>query len=304
MGQLIVNLWEDDREVLLIVQNLVNESIRSCDIGFMFTAIYDTAWVATVSRTTALGTYWLFPDCFQHLLDHQSVEGGWTSYTSQVDGILSTLAVLLALVKYNSVKNQHSDSTLSSNIGIRIVKAATSLQTQLQDWDVNVCDQVGFEILVSALLTMLDSHGFISSFPGRQSLMNLNEKRLAKFSPEMLYGPLQVTHLHSLEAFVGTIDFDRVSHHKTVHDSMMTSPSSTAVHLMNRSVWDHDAEVYLRTVITEGVGKSNDSVPCAFPITVFELTWVRNIYPKSFLISLLMRASGALYASQIRLFHS
>ncbi|KAF2820523.1 hypothetical protein CC86DRAFT_237655, partial [Ophiobolus disseminans] len=55
---------------------------------------------------------------------------------------------------------------------------------------------------------------------------------LAKLDPSLLYGPVQTTALHSLEAFIGKIDFTKLRHRK-VKRSMLGSPSSTAAYLMN-----------------------------------------------------------------------
>ncbi|KAF7904155.1 hypothetical protein EAF00_001489 [Botryotinia globosa] len=75
---------------------------------------------------------------------------------------------------------------------------------------------------------------------------------MAKFHPEVLYRPTKTTLLHSLEAFIGKIDFDRIVHHK-IHGHFMASPSSTAAYLMNCSVWDQETEVYLRSAITNSI---------------------------------------------------
>lgn len=72
---------------------------------------------------------------------------------------------------------------------------------------------------------------------------------------------------------MGKIDFDKVISRKT-NGSLMASPASTAAYLMNCTVWDYESESYLRSAISEGSGKGNGSIPCAFPTTFFEVTWV------------------------------
>lgn len=67
----------------------------------MSPSIYDTAWVSIISRITAHGTHWVFPECFQYVLDTQQEDGSWQSYSSQVDGILNTAASLVALMKHS-----------------------------------------------------------------------------------------------------------------------------------------------------------------------------------------------------------
>lgn len=112
---------------------------------------------------------------------------------------------------------------------------------------------VGVEILVPALLTMLENESIFLNFPGRKLLQGLNAVKLRCINPEMLYAT-PTTFLHSLEAFIGTLNFDRVIHHKRL-GSMMASPASTAAYLIHASTWDEEAERYIRKVIVEGEGK-------------------------------------------------
>jgi hypothetical protein len=296
----------DHRDALLLIGALVNECSRPCGTGSMSSAIYDTAWLAMLSRPApdGSGSFWLFPESFQYILEAQCLGGGssssgfggWPSYASQVDGILNTMAALLALLKHHNHRGAHAyalDPTLPGDIERRITLAAESLRRQLRDWDVESCDQVGFEILIPSLLCMLESEGgtsnssptqspqpafssFSFSFPGRAPLMALHTAKMARFRPALLYAPLQTTAIHSLEAFVGRVDFDRLRHHRAPDGSLMASPASTAAYLMNCAVWDDDAERYLRMVVTEGAGRGDGSVPCAFPTTIFEITWVNT----------------------------
>lgn len=265
----------DVLEAKFLVGSLANESFRAGGSGSMSTSIYDTAWVSMVSKDVDGVRHWLFPEAFQHIVDAQAKDGSWESYSSQVDGILNTMAALLAFVSHQNADN-FSYSVLPPDIDARILKAQDSLRHQLQTWDVRSCVHVGFEILVPALLRMLEQYNIVCQFPGRTHLLQLNQEKLSRFQPEIFYENIQVTALHSLEAFIGTIDFNRIKHHLK-DGSVMASPSSTAAYLMNTSTWDDESEIYLRNTIIEGAGKGNGSVPCAFPTTFFEFTWVRYI---------------------------
>ncbi|OTB18376.1 hypothetical protein K445DRAFT_309112 [Daldinia sp. EC12] len=55
---------------------------------------------------------------------------------------------------------------------------------------------------------------------------------------------------------------------------MMASPASTAAYLMNSSSWDDEAETYLRTVLHRPNNLDRGSVPCAWPTSIFEVSWV------------------------------
>ncbi|KAL9034313.1 MAG: hypothetical protein Q9214_007099 [Letrouitia sp. 1 TL-2023] len=56
---------------------------------------------------------------------------------------------------------------------------------------------------------MLEQEGIFFDFAGREQLLNVRAKKLSKFKIEMLYSKMQNPALHSLEAFIGKIDFDR-----------------------------------------------------------------------------------------------
>ncbi|QDS74818.1 hypothetical protein FKW77_002408 [Venturia effusa] len=262
-------------EAVLLIHQLANHDDSIYGLGSMTCAIYDTAWVAMVSKETDGKSSWLFPESFIYLLEHQSDNGSWESYGAQVDGIMNSLAALLALKRHQKQPELSLD-ILPYDIEARVQRAITSIADQLQAWDVESTMHVGFEYLVPALLTMLEAEEVYFRFAGRDRLMAINHKKMARFRPAMLYGEQKITALHSLEAFIGLIDFDRVQHHKTF-GSMMASPSSTAAYLMSASEWDMESEAYLRHVVKFGHGGSSGGVPSAFPSSYFEKTW-RNVH--------------------------
>ena len=260
-----------DRQAHSLVQRLAT-GCKNGSLGSATVAIYDTAWVSMVSKVDDGQEAWLFPECFQFLLDNQLPNGGWQCYSTPYDGLLNTLAALLALQKHaNRSDMRHRPN--SPDLEVRISKATMYLQESLQHWDVDQSLQVGFEILVPALLSMLESENIHFVFSGRKQLESLNARKLARFDPDVLYRA-PTTFLHSLEAFIDRIDFDRLSHYKTC-GSMMASPASTAAYLMRSSTWDSEAELYLRKALHEGSGNSVGGVPSVFPMPIFEVSWVR-----------------------------
>ncbi|ORY10760.1 hypothetical protein BCR34DRAFT_654185 [Clohesyomyces aquaticus] len=118
----------------------------------------------------------------------------------------------------------------------------------LGGWDLEATDRVGLEVLVPNLLRLLEIQGVKFDFPARKALMALNEVKWTKLGPA-LTSPTPTTLIHTLEAFFGTLDFDKVKHHKIPNGSMLASPSSTVAYLMNSSTWDEEAEAYLRAVL-------------------------------------------------------
>ncbi len=247
------------------------DGIASSNLGTVTTAIYDTAWLSMLYRKEGEAGYWVFPECLQYLLSHQLPNGGWEAYATKEDGILNSLAALLAL-------RRHQGSPTSNTMLEKSIERAISfLETSLQTLEVNENLPVGFEHLVPTLLRLLKVEGIHFSFPAEGALMAVNEIKLKKFTPDLLYGTAESTLLHSLETFIGIVDFNKLGHRK-IFGGMMFSPASTAAYLMNISSWDEDAEMYLRRVIHEGSGKGNGAVPCVFPTPVFEISWVWRFF--------------------------
>ena len=256
-------------------QTLIQRLATGCqsnNLGSATVAVYDTAWVSMVSKFEDGHRVWLFPECFHYLLETQLPNGGWESHASLDDSLLHTLAALLAMKRHISACGPMSYPNLP-DLEDRISQATAYVQNSLNCWTVEENLHVGFEILLPAHLSMLQKEGIDFVFPERQRLEMLSARKLANFDPEMLYNT-PTTSLHSLEAFIDRIDFDKLGHHKTF-GSMMASPASTAAYLMCSSIWDTDAEFYLRRVVKEGSGKDSGAVPSVFPMPVFEITWVR-----------------------------
>ena len=239
--------------------------------------IYDTAWLAMVVKSEneedTMQSRWLFPSLYYRILECQNPSGAFGQQEDGVDGILNTMAALLALRKLERNPSIVGGPAVL-DISERIDQGRAFLESALVSWDVSSTVHVGFEILVPNLINLLHDEGVdFRNFPGYPMLVSLNQQKLAKFQPELLYMQGKTTLIHSLEAFIGHIDFDRVSHH-LVNGAMMNSPSSTAAYLMNCSTWDAGAESYLRFVASE-----RGMIPSAFPTSIFETSWVRKNDP-------------------------
>ncbi|KAK8038504.1 Copalyl diphosphate synthase [Apiospora rasikravindrae] len=269
----------------------IAKRIKEGPFGSFSPSIYDTSWLARV-RQPDNQSQWLFPECFAYLLETQSQEGGRTVHLTEVDRILNTMAALVTLREH-----QDGHDTAVSGLGERIAKAQRMLQVWLREWDVASPVHIGTEILVPALLEVLEQDGTVKfDFPGRERLMAWNQKKFRKFRPEMLYAPQQTTLVFSLEALVGKIDFDRVSHHIDQRGSMMGSPAATAAYLMNCSVWNDKAEAYLRTVVREGSGNGGGGVPCVFPTWYSEVVfsaWLTDVFGREQVTAALLKANSS-----------
>lgn len=267
-------------EAKLLLRRALQASDEHYGFGTMSCAAYDTAWVSLVTKTVDGQKRWLFPECFQFLLDTQSTTGGWeTGMGAPIDGILNTAGPLLALKRHSRMSMTTIPQHNYEDLAGRIDKATASLQCQLVALDVSTTEHVGFEIIVPAMLDLLKAEdpSLVFNFPARNNLMKIHDAKLSRFRPEYLYGSQPITALHSLEAFIGKIDFDKVQHHK-INGSIMGSPSSTAAYLMNASQWDDESEAYLRHVVQHAAGQGTGAVPSAFPSTHFELSWVSSYF--------------------------
>ncbi|CVL02153.1 gibberellin cluster-kaurensynthase [Fusarium mangiferae] len=237
--------------------------------------VYDTAWVAMIPKTTDNVKHWLFPECFHYLLKTQATDGSWGILpTTQTAGILDTASAVLALVSHVREPLQILDVS-PDEMDLRIEQGVASLKRQLAVWsDVEESNHIGVELVVPALLSTLEKELGMSSFefPCKDILKRMHEEKLRHFDMEKVYGkPSSV--LHSLEAFLGKIDFDRVSH-LLYRGSMMASPSSTAAYLIGATKWDDEAEDYLRHVMRNGAGHGDGGISGTFPTTHFECSWI------------------------------
>ncbi len=237
----------------------------------MSSCVYDTAWVALVPLFPG-SSDWLFPETFSYILDQQQDDGGWHHHATEFDDILNSLAALYAIVKH--LKNiAEENSTFGKDLESRVHRARVFLDSKLVTWDVPNTQHVGFEVIVPAMLRYLAAEGINFGFPGRNAIEKLEAEKLSRFHPSIL-AKVRTTALHSLEAFIGKVDFNGLRHYITF-GSMMASPASVAAYLMNITKRDAEAEEYLRFVV-DLRQKSGDygSVPSAFPSMYFEYSWV------------------------------
>jgi hypothetical protein len=267
-------------EAAVLIGRLADKCSHGEPIGSMSEAMYCTAWVSMVQKKIDGDRFWLFPQSFQYLLGEQSPDGHWNQggiKVDDVDSILITMAGLLTMLRHRNDTECRGGAFEIANLDARVKSATAWLQQKLERWDVARTDNVAFEILVPTHLDLLRAEGVEFQFPGLEVLTQLNAVKMAKFVPEILYGTTQTTLIHSLEAFVGKIDFDRLKH-RLENGSMMYSPSSTAAYLINASEWDAEAEAYLQMVLDKAEVSICGGFPAAYPSEVFELSWVSTAH--------------------------
>jgi len=257
--------------VSTLVRQLIDEHDPKYGVGSITCSVYDTAWVAMIPKTIHGQTQWLFPASFQYLLVSQRHDGGWHDSSVGVDGILNTLAALLALCKHVAAPYQIS-SISKEDLQHRQTRAVYYLEAKFGEWDVATTQPSGFELLVPKLLQLLAQEGVDFCVPGKDLLMDLRNKTAVKFHPSTLYNKQRTSAAQCLEGLIGDLNFDKISQHK-ISGSMMASPASTAAYLIHSSTWDDEAESYLSHIISVFDEKSG-GVPSRYPSTVSEVTGV------------------------------
>ncbi|KAI9692681.1 MAG: hypothetical protein M1820_009475 [Bogoriella megaspora] len=264
----------NQKDAANLVRDLASGIRRNSPSKTMSSSVYDTAWVSMVSKKHGQGRRWLFPDAFRYILNEQCPDGSWKGGATDIDVILNTASALLALLQHRRYKDCAIESETGEprDLQLRIEKATNFLKFTLDRWDFTNTDQVGFELLVPALLKQLGTHEISFSFPAQEALFRERDKKLSKLRPEMLYSSKRSTLVHSLEAFVGIADFNRVEHHLS-NGSMMNSPSATAAFLINSTTWNEEAENYLHRAKKINEQKNFEGFPTAFPTEIFDINW-------------------------------
>ncbi|KAL8748166.1 MAG: hypothetical protein Q9190_000061 [Brigantiaea leucoxantha] len=255
-----------------LLQAMATNALHEQSFSSMSTSIYDTAWVSMVFKRDEDHEWWVFPESFGYILRSQNSDGSWGSTCSSADMVLNTLSCLLSIHKHATLSHRIPHNPYS-DLQIQADKATAFLKQKLLVWDSQTSRHVASEILVPAILHELQQLGVSFQMNNLSSLLFQKESRMKRFNPYDLYHNTPSVFLHSLEAFIGVVDFDRLSHH-LVNGSMMGSPSSTAAYLIYSSKWDDDCEKYLRMVIRDSGGKGTGAVPSAFPTIIFEISWV------------------------------
>jgi hypothetical protein len=273
---------KESTTITTILTGLVSQTNTLKRLCSMSINPYDTAWVAMVAKPSTAGELaeWLLPQSYAYLLENQASDDSWYSDVSALDALLSTMAALLALIKHQ----HHPEITGCypvSDLTVRIARAVAWLESTMRKFDLDTCtDNVGFEILILSLLRLLGESGVVFDMPHIRALIRLADSKLAKVDKlaQSLYNGYQATALHSLEAFIGRIDFDRLKECKR-SGGMLGSPSPTAAYLMHVFKWDDEAERFLKAAFEFGQGRNNGGIGSAYPIEVFEISWVSIVHP-------------------------
>jgi hypothetical protein len=128
---------------------------------------YDTAGVSMIAkpRLDDGSQEWLFPEAYHFLITKQTRDGSWSSETSDLDAVLSTMAALLAFLNHQQTPHITGCEAVL-DITVRIARAVMWLEKKLQTFDIESCaDNVGFEMLLPSLLRYLQMYGVVLTAP-------------------------------------------------------------------------------------------------------------------------------------------
>lgn len=106
------------------------------------------------------------------------------SSISQIDGILNAASGLLAVQTHaREILQMHELEQIDLHKQVRLAKQ--SLSQQLKAWNVEATRHVGFELIVPALLELLEDEELSPNFEfeGKGKLMAINTAKLSRFKP-------------------------------------------------------------------------------------------------------------------------
>lgn len=227
--------------------------------GAMTATAYDTAWVAMV-RDHRDPEQLAFPLSLAWLLAHQEEDGSFSPpfpYT-----LIPTLAALLAFRK--------SPGSAAARAAER---AEAYIRRAIDGWSVNKFESIAFEVITPALLLELEAFGVALDFPAKAPLLKLFAEKLSIAGPELLYSG-HSNLLFSLEAFAGSLDYERLRSQQADNGNFGCSPSSTAAALIHGKTWNPRAARWLTHLTERRCGGHPGGMPNAFSIDTFEASWV------------------------------
>lgn len=215
-------------------------------------SMFDAAWVSMVNKTMKGKTRWLFPSSFEYLLDHQQHDGGWQNTASHDDGIVNSMAALLAICKHISEPYQHVANI--DDLQHRKLRAIYFLEIEIsrRTIDFDMMDDRR-RSLVGDLLHMLRHEGLEFSFHGRDRFRNGRES--GNIDPS--YGASSTEVETAATSFV---------ERQKLQGLTMDSPASTAAHLMHCTIWDEEAELNLAHSVAFSNSQSSGGEPAKPPI--------------------------------------
>lgn len=235
--------------------------------GMVTADAYSTAWVAMVPNVNDLRRP-AWPQAVDYIRTHQLPDGGWgeSHIYSAHERTLSTLASICALLSWH-----HAEDTA------RVVRGVGALNRYAPDLLTEPYELVGFELLLPRLVAELQQLGIGFQLETWANTLKIGYEKLK------LIGELKIDY-NTPRPWWFSLELLPIDHLAEVDNrilnglgSVETSVAATAAYLRALRFYgkDNPEMVYfLDQMVNAGMG----SVGFCWPLEIFELTWMLEIY--------------------------
>ncbi|XP_071687661.1 ent-copalyl diphosphate synthase 1-like [Rutidosis leptorrhynchoides] len=231
----------------------------SMDDGATTISAYDTAWVALIENVNGPSGGPQFPSSLQWIANNQLVDGSWgeSSLFSACDRLLNTLACVVALTTWNV----HADKCEK---GMKFVYENLNKIRHEKEEHFTSGFELGFTTLIE-LAQKLDIKMPYDS-PILKKIHAIRDAKLKKIPKDIFYETPTIFH-YSLEG-MKDLDWKKLLKLQAKNGSFVLSAAPTSMVYMQTK--DQKCLAYLTTL----VAKFNGGVPNAYPVDMFERSWM------------------------------
>ncbi|KAL2544635.1 Ent-copalyl diphosphate synthase [Forsythia ovata] len=236
----------------------IREMLDTMGDGRTSLSPYDTAWIALVRNLHGLDLP-QFPSSLQWIANNQLSDGSWGDehFFLAYDRLLNTLACLVALKSWNL----HAQ---------KIEKGITFIKENIHKLESAEAENMtcGFEIVFPALLQRARNLGIDNipyDAPVIKEIYAARDWKMKRIPKDLMH-TVPTSLLFSLEG-LQELDWKKLLKLQTPLGSFLTSPSSTAIALMETK--DDKCFRYLDDIVQ----KFNGGAPHSYPADLFPRLW-------------------------------
>lgn len=235
--------------------------------GMVTADAYSTAWVAMVPDANDLHRP-AWPQAVDYIRHHQLFDGGWgePQIYSAHERTLSTLASICALLSWQQPEDTE-----------RVARGVAALNRYAPDLLTEPYEMVGFELLLPRLVAELQQLGIGFQLETWANTLKIGHQKLK------LIGELKIDY-DNPRPWWFSLELLPMDHLAEVNDrilnklgSIETSVASTAAYLRALRFFGKDNR-NMAHFLDEMVNAGTGSVGFCWPLEIFELTWMLEIY--------------------------